>query len=177
MLVLLFVLALENSAYLAVRVMEENSCQRIGLSFSAPKSHRSSMSTTTRTSTIPGGDRSRRLSVLRVPARAVTQFKGSVLAIFQFRLRARHLIATCVACFMRTCKVLIFFNLVFIPVLVFSFCGPAYIVRSFIRCPKQNSPEVLKLFPRDSFVISTTRKYDGKSTIRIRAKFRSCRIF
>ena len=130
---LLLVLALENSAYLAVRVMEENGCQRIGLSFSAQKSHRSSMSTTTRTSTIPGGDRSRRLSVLRVPARAVTQFKGSVLAIFQFRLRARHLIATCVACFMRTCKVLIFFNFVFIPVLVFSFCGAAYIVRGQLQ--------------------------------------------
>src|SRR5262249_49948462 len=33
---------------------------------------------------------------------------------------------------------------------------------------KQNAPEVLKVCPRDCFVISTTRKYDGKSAIRIR---------
>jgi hypothetical protein len=39
------------------------------------------------------------------------------------------LIAVCVACFMRIFKLLIFFNLVFIPVLVLSFFGAAYMVR------------------------------------------------
>jgi len=49
-LVLLLVLVLENSAYLAVKVMEQNNWRRIGPSFRR-ESHRSS--TTTRTSTIP----------------------------------------------------------------------------------------------------------------------------
>jgi hypothetical protein len=55
------------------------------------------------------------------------------LAIFQFRLKARRLIASCVACFMRTFKLLIFFNLVFIPVLVLSFFGAAYVVRGQLQ--------------------------------------------
>ena len=42
-------------------------------------------------------------------------------------------VATCVACFMRTFKLLIFFNLVFIPVLVLSFFGAAYIVRGQLQ--------------------------------------------
>src|SRR6516162_6724283 len=42
-------------------------------------------------------------------------------------------IATCVACFMRTFKLLIFFNLVFIPVLVVSFFGAANIVRGQLQ--------------------------------------------
>src|ERR1700722_19957499 len=43
--------------------------------------------------------------------------------------RQNQLFATCVACFTRTFKLLIFLNLVFIPVLVLSFFGAAYIVR------------------------------------------------
>src|SRR6516162_2338379 len=42
-------------------------------------------------------------------------------------------ITTCVACFMRTFKLLIFFNLVFIPVLVVSFFGAAHIVRGQLQ--------------------------------------------
>jgi len=40
---------------------------------------------------------------------------------------------------------------------------------SICQRASQNAPEVLKVCPRDCFVISTTRKYDGKSAIRIRA--------
>ena len=59
---------------------------------------------------------------------------------FPIPFEARHnqpdlllLIATCVACFMRTFRLLIFFNLVFIPVLVLSFFGAAYIVRGQLQ--------------------------------------------
>jgi hypothetical protein len=59
---------------------------------------------------------------------------------FPISFEARHnqpdlllLIATCVACFMRTYKLLIFFNLIFIPVLVLSFFGAAYIVRGQLQ--------------------------------------------
>ena len=37
MLVLLLVLVLENSVYLTIRVMEQNNCQRIALSFRRPQ--------------------------------------------------------------------------------------------------------------------------------------------
>jgi hypothetical protein len=43
------------------------------------------------------------------------------------------LIAACVTCFMRIFKLLIFFNLVFIPVLLLSFFGAAYIVRGQLQ--------------------------------------------